>query len=123
MSDAPANEDWNRWRGSVDAQLTDLPDRLATEVKHVGETLRLHLNTQDVKLTRIDEHTAATNGHLADAVKEISLLDERVVILETDKARAEGWLRAFRWLPIAAGSVMSIVGTVLIMALSGAIHL
>lgn len=119
--------EWNQWRGNVDAKLAALPEQLSAEVKHIGETLKLHLDAQDVKIGRIDAHTAATNGHVGDAIKEIADTKGRVAVLETDKARAEGVITGVRWstrwFPILLSSVLTVAGTVTVMALAGGIHI
>lgn len=66
------------------------------------------LDTQDTALVEIRTQTQLTNG--------------RVTTLEKARERTQGVISAYRWLPTALSAILGAGLTILVMALSGGIH-
>ncbi|HET6869114.1 MAG TPA: hypothetical protein VFH80_24600 [Solirubrobacteraceae bacterium] len=92
---------------------------LMQRIEAVEDNLTERLHDQSRAFgSRLDglEHT------LRDIQKQTRLTNGRVNTLENDKARGQGMISAFRWLPPLLTAIVTAGLTVMIWAITGGVH-
>lgn len=89
-------------------QITTLEQNLNRRLDATEKAVNSRFDNQDNTLKRIENQVSVTNG--------------RVTILEKARERAQGVMAAYRWVPLVLSALMTAGVTILVMAVSGALH-
>lgn len=89
-------------------KIQDLREHVNDRFDAAEESARATAAAQNERLDRIEAQTTKTNG--------------RVTVLENARARAGGMVAAYKWVPVAATTLLGSGMTILIMALAGQFH-
>lgn len=81
---------------------------LAEQISALERNVNRRFDAQDDELKEIKRQTRETNG--------------RVTMLEKARARTQGAVSAYAWVPVVLSSLLAAGLTILVMALSGGIH-
>lgn len=98
---------------------TTIDQLLIQKIDSVEHNLTGRLHDQGVEFNR---RLDAQDRALQDIQKQTRLTNGRVTSLEKDKARGQGMISAFRWVPPVITAMVTAGLTILTMTLTGGLH-